>query len=150
MQVVDAINKLKSGIENNDEELIEEGFYLLTGERIVFPEFEDEVIDSGRTPIAPRPKVRDTDLDFTMNKKDIQSTTKKKNKFSPDMIPDEEAGFDLIDDNIIPTPRNRPAYKEVKVFCQDCSKTISINPQFQKDPYTCDLIRCGQTCPNLT
>jgi hypothetical protein len=104
--------------------------------------------------------IRDFDLDFTMNKSaakvpsnDESSLEQKKssafeNKFSPGLEIDDEEGYDKINDAVKPVARTRRAHKQSEVFCQDCKKTISVDPMFKKEPYYCDLIKLGQKCPN--
>jgi hypothetical protein len=162
MKLTEAINKLKSGIEEGDEELIEEGFYLLTGEKVVFPDEDPTMFSGGEYPhrITPPKPVTVTDQkaygtppsqeDFTMSKaRENPQPRQFVNKFNPEAIkPDKEPGEDLLNDNVVPVPRTRGEFKMATVVCQDCSKTIEVNPQFKKEPYTCDLIRLGQSCPN--
>lgn len=76
----------------------------------------------------------------------------KNNKFeemSDLQIDDEkEDWYDKINDNVAPSPRSREKYKPAKVHCEDCNKTIEVNPMFARTPYRCDLIKCGKKCPN--
>lgn len=161
MKLTEAINKIKAGIQDGDEELIEEGFYLLTGEKVVFPDEDPTMFAGGDYPhrITPPKPVTATDQkaygvppseDFTMSKARVNPEPRKfVNQFNPEIIkPDKEPGEELLNDNVAPTPRTRGEFKMTTVFCQDCKKTIDINPQFKKEPYHCDLIKCGQPCPN--
>ena len=50
MKLTEAINKLKAGIEECDDDLIEEGFFLLTGERVVFPDEDPSMFAGGAHP----------------------------------------------------------------------------------------------------
>lgn len=163
MKLTEAINKLKMGIQEGDDDLIEEGFFLLTGENITFPEEEDDPTmfrggkirdllfrndksDKPTTPVLLAQGVED----FTMNKGKKKPERKVfTNKFNPEIEPDKEEGAHLINDNVTPTPRTRGEFQMAKVHCQDCNKTIEVNPQFKKEPYNCDLIKCGQPCPNF-
>ena len=159
MRLTEAIKKLKNGIVNGDEDLIEQGFFLLTGENAIFPE-EDPQYSAKRAPTVSAEVVTKgenvfkghTSLkseDFTMNKEKVVAQTRNfVNNFNPNIKADKEEGDHLLNDNVAPTERTRGEFKMATVFCQDCSKTIEVNPQFKREPYNCDLIKCGQPCPN--
>lgn len=186
MKLLQGLIRLKSGIETNDRNAIEEAFVLITGEVAQFPagcsgscgsSTDKEVDQEGPEPelysiVPSQPDlaeyelkdisapIRDFDLDFTMNKSavkapsnDESSLEQKKssafeNEFSPDLEIDDEEGYDKVNDAVKPVARNRRAHKQAEVFCQDCKKTISVDPMFKKEPYYCDLIKLGQKCPN--
>jgi hypothetical protein len=160
MKLTEAIEKLKSGIVNGDEELIEEGFFLLTGETVIFPEEDGSQYSAERnTPMVAEVVTKDEKVfkghtslkseDFTMNKEKVVAQTRNfVNNFNPNIKADKEEGGHLLNDNVAPTQRTRGEFKMATVFCQDCSKTIEVNPQFKREPYNCDLIKCGQPCPN--
>lgn len=166
MKLTEAINKLKAGIEECDDDLIEEGFFLLTGERVVFPDEDPSMFAGGAHPhkmtpafplgIIPNKETTPTNMvqgvedDWSMIKS--KETPKRKaftNTFKPENVKvNDEEGAHLLDDNVVPVPRTRAEFKMATVHCQDCNKTIEVNPQFKKEPYHCDLIRLGQSCPN--
>tara|TARA_R110000824_G_scaffold103417_2_gene245658 strand:- start:9242 stop:9739 length:498 start_codon:yes stop_codon:yes gene_type:complete len=164
MKLTEAINKLKAGIQEGDDDLIEEGFFLLTGERVVFPDEDPSMFAGGQHPhkMTPPGPMTMTDKeppqvlmaqgqeDWSMNKD--KAAPKKRtfvNTFQPENVKvNDEEGAHLLDDNVVPVPRIRAEFKMASVHCQDCNKTIEVNPQFKKEPYHCDLIRLGQTCPN--
>ena len=151
MKLLQGLQKLKEGIETNNTGLIEEGYSLLTDEKISFPT-KSETVEKVSIPIetyTPEPEnVEILEMDFTMDK-DKTNAEKKEfvNKFDPGLDVDKEDGYDLINDNIKPTERTRKPHKNVKVFCQDCQKNIEVDPQFKKEPYFCDFIKLGQKCP---
>ena len=172
MKLTEALNILKKGIQEGDEELIEEGFYLLTGERVIFPDEDPTMFTGDEWPVRTTPtefkssksedpykepivKVEITENeDFTMNK-DRKPIRKREfvNNFNPELQPDKEKGEELINDNVAPVPRTRAAHKMTTVMCQDCNKNIEVNPSLishkKGEPYYCDLIKCGQPCPNI-
>lgn len=145
MRIVDAVNKLKSGIENGNLNEVEEAYTLLTGEKVTFPgpaSFKLKDI------LSPADSVSEPEPDFTMNKNKTESTKKEFiNKFDPGLDTDEEDGYDAINDNTKPVERKRKPHQDVSVFCQDCQKTITVNPQFKREPYFCEFIKLGQKCP---
>ena len=183
MKLTEAINTLKKGIQEGDEELIEEGFYLLTGERVIFPDEDPTMFTGGEYPHKLPPAFKDVppvnyfqepkaeimpDIlrcgkkdvemsraeDFTMNK-DKQPAKRREfvNNFNPELQPDKEQGAELINDDVAPTPRTRAAHQMTSVMCQDCHKNIELNPALishkKGEPYHCDLLKCGQPCPNI-
>jgi len=155
MRIVDAVNKLKSGIENGNLNEVEEAYTLLTGEKVTFPgpasfKLKDiispEITEAEKVSIGH--SVSEPEPDFTMNKNKTESTKKEFiNKFDPGLDTDEEDGYDAINDNIKPVERTRKPHQDVSVFCQDCQKTITVNPQFKREPYFCEFIKLGQKCP---
>jgi hypothetical protein len=159
MRLTQAINKIKLGIQEGDEELIEEGFFLLTGEKVLFPDEDYSVPDNNKESLSDTPKVihkstnradRADIEDFSMFKNKREQEKKKfVNNFNPEsVVIEKEPDEDLINDKVKPVPRTRAAFKMTTVFCQDCHKNIEINPKFKKEPYYCDFIKCGQKCPN--
>ena len=166
MRIVDAVNKLKSGIENGNLNEVEEAYTLLTGEKVTFPDDNDyssvtecPSVDScpgkcrGGVPQSEGVQITVADVqeepDFTMDKgrPDRKKLRKFENKFNPGLEADEEEGYDSIDDSVKPVARERKPHQKADVFCQDCRQTISVDPQFAKDPYYCDFVKLNQKCP---
>jgi hypothetical protein len=149
MKLLQALQKLKEGIETSNQSLIEESYILLTGEEISFP-----VVSTASVPIeetyTPEPEnVQLLDMEFAMNLNKVESEKKEfVNNFDPGLDEDKEDGYNTVDDDIKPVERKRKPYTDVEVFCQDCKKNITIHPQFKRDPYHCELIKLGEKCPN--
>ena len=101
------------------------------------------------------PQSKTENEDFTMKREEGAIKEKRVfiNNFNPNMSVDEEAGSELLNDNIKPVPRTRAEHKMISIFCHDCKKTIETNPKYltnkKGEPYHCDLIKCGQSCPNF-
>ena len=53
---------------------------------------------------------------------------------------DKPEGYDKINDDVSRSPRTRSGYKSATMACNDCGKTLDVNPIFKKDNYVCD--RC--------
>lgn len=94
---------------------------------------------------------------FMMKPERTTNTVKastKQNKFEKmmdiDLEDDEDGNYDLVNNNVKPTPRNREGFSMKTVFCQDCQKNIEVHPMFAKEPYSCDIVKCGKKCPNKT
>ena len=152
MKLLQGLQKLKKGIETNNTSLIEEGYFLLTGEKINFRD-DPETVEKVSVPIetyTPEPEnVQLLEPDFTMDKHKLQAEKKEfVNNFDPGLDTEAEEGYELVNDNVKPVERKRKPHKNVSVFCQDCQKNIEINPQFKREPYFCDFIKLGQKCPN--
>tara|TARA_Y100000004_G_scaffold152225_1_gene175309 strand:+ start:249 stop:710 length:462 start_codon:yes stop_codon:yes gene_type:complete len=152
MKLLQGLQKLKKGIETNNTSLIEEGYFLLTGEKINFRD-DPETVEKVSVPIeayTPEPEnVQLLEPDFTMDKHKLQAKKKEfVNNFDPGLDTEAEEGYELVNDNVKPVERKRKPHKNVSVFCQDCQKNIEINPQFKREPYFCDFIKLGQKCPN--
>ena len=165
MRIVDAVNKLKSGIETGNHRDVEEAYQLLTGEELHFPdptpcagtcggvdklkEIVESNGDNGELSVVDNFSTASSEPDFTMNPKrgNRRKIRKFENKFDPGTEADEEEGYDSIDDSVEPVARDRKPHKKVDVFCQDCKQTISVDPQFAKDPYRCDFVKLNQKCP---
>ena len=152
MKLLQGLQKLKKGIETNNTSLIEEGYFLLTGEKINFLD-EPETVEKVSVPTeayTPEPEnVQLLEPDFTMDKHKLQAKKKEfVNNFDPGLDTEAEEGYELVNDNVKPVERKRKPHKNVSVFCQDCQKNIEINPQFKREPYFCDFIKLGQKCPN--
>ena len=149
MKLLEALEKLKQGIQTNNQSLIEESYVLLTGEEISFP-----ALSRASTPIeetyTPEPEnVQLLDMEFAMDQNKTESEKKEfVNNFDPGLDGDREDGYNTINDNIEPVERARKPHKDVEVFCQDCKQNITIHPQFKRDPYHCELIKLGEKCPN--
>ena len=154
MRIVDAVNKLKSGIENGNLNEVEEAYTLLTGEKVTFPDDDYSSVTeypSAGVSVSISKSVVPKEPDFTMNNNKTESIKKEFiNKFDPGLDADEEDGYDTINDNVKPVERTRKPHKNVDVFCQDCKQTISVNPQFKREPYFCEFIKLGQKCPYQT
>ena len=152
MKLLQGLQKLKKGIETNNTSLIEEGYFLLTGEKINFLD-DPETVEKVSVPTetyTPEPEnVQLLEPDFTMDKHKVQAQKKEfVNNFDPGLDTEAEEGYELVNDNVKPVERKRKPHKNVSVFCQDCQKNIEINPQFKREPYFCDFIKLGQKCPN--
>ena len=152
MKLLQGLQKLKEGIETNNTSLIEEGYFLLTDEKISF-RYDPETVEKVSTPTetyTPEPEnVEILEMDFTMDKNKTNAEKKEfVNNFDPSLDTEAEEGYELINDNVKPVERKRKPHKNVSVFCQDCQKNIEINPQFKREPYFCDFIKLGQKCPN--
>lgn len=152
MKLLQGLQKLKEGIETNNTSLIEEGYFLLTDEKISF-RYDPETVEKVSIPIetyTPEPEnVEILEMDFTMDKNKTNAEKKEfVNNFDPSLDTEAEEGYELINDNVKPVERKRKPHKNVSVFCQDCQKNIEINPQFKREPYFCDFIKLGQKCPN--
>ena len=151
MKLLQGLQKLKKGIETNNTSLIEEGYFLLTDEKISFRD-EPETVEKVSTPTEPYiPEPENVQLlepDFTMDKHKLQAEKKEfVNNFDPGLDTEAEEGYELVNDNVKPVERKRKPHKNVSVFCQDCQKNIQVDPQFKKEPYFCDFIKLGQKCP---
>lgn len=162
MKLLQGLQKLKKCIETNNTSLIEEGYFLLTGEKISFRD-EPETVQKVSTPTETYTSEPENvqlfksiltdgvqiEPDFTMDKHKVQAEKKEfVNNFDPGLDTEVEEGYELINDNVKPVERKRKPHKNVSVFCQDCQKNIEINPQFKREPYFCDFIKLGQKCPN--
>ena len=151
MKLLQGLQKLKKGIETNNTSLIEEGYFLLTDEKISFRD-EAKTVEKVSTPTdsyIPEPEnVQLLEPDFTMDKHKLQAEKKEfVNNFDPGLDTEAEEGYELVNDNVKPVERKRKPHKNVSVFCQDCQKDIEVDPQFKKEPYFCDFIKLGQKCP---
>ena len=151
MKLLQGLQKLKKGIETNNTSLIEEGYFLLTDEKISFRD-EAKTVEKVSTPTetyTPEPEnVQLLEPDFTMDKHKLQAEKKEfVNNFDPGLDTEAEEGYELVNDNVKPVERKRKPHKNVSVFCQDCQKNIQVDPQFKKEPYFCDFIKLGQKCP---
>ena len=151
MKLLQGLQKLKKGIETNNTSLIEEGYFLLTDEKISFRD-EAKTVEKVSTPTdsyIPEPEnVQLLEPDFTMDKHKLQAEKKEfVNNFDPGLDTEAEEGYELVNDNVKPVERKRKPHKNVSVFCQDCQKNIQVDPQFKKEPYFCDFIKLGQKCP---
>jgi len=149
MKLLQALQKLKEGIETSNQSLIEESYVLLTGEEISFPAVSTASVPIEET-YTPEPEnVQILDMEFAMNENKTESEKKEfVNNFDPGLDEDKEDDYNTVDDNIKPVERKRKPHKDVEVFCQDCKKNITIHPQFKRDPYYCELIKLGEKCPN--
>jgi len=147
MRLLEAVQKLKEGIETDSKNLIEESYTLLTGEEVSFP---DQSSDPAPVSVRPEPEnVQILDMEFAMDKNKTNAEKKEfVNNFDPGIDEDKEDSYNTINDDIKPVERTRRPHKDVEVFCQDCKQNITIHPQFKRDPYYCDLIKLGQKCPN--
>ena len=135
----------------------------MTGEELKFPtsgsgkcssvdklvEIVESNSDNGELSVVDNFSTASSEPDFTMNPKreDKRKIRKFENKFNPDLEADEEEGYDSIDDSVKPVARERKPHQKADVFCQDCRQTISVDPQFAKDPYYCDFVKLNQKCP---
>lgn len=150
--LIQAIMKLKNGIESGNQAMIEDAYLQLSGESAKFP---SEAIEA-KAPVifSESPKLltveKGEDLDFRINKPKAKSrpaVAKRENRFKPDDTFEMPANYDKIDDNVKPSPRTREPFVETEVFCQDCQKTLKVHPSFAKNPYYCDFIKLGKPCP---
>jgi hypothetical protein len=171
MNLIEAITKLRDGIEKGDKNSLVEGFFLLTGERL------DDTIDKPLrqrvlfpdTEIEPEPEAKPEPVvepDFKMRPdkavaRGVPVKGNGQNKFDPRQysdVADEGAGID--DRAAPPTPRDRAPAQTAEVFCQDCKSTVKLSPAdarrilapgslySETRKYYCDLVKCGQKCPN--
>lgn len=69
------------------------------------------------------------------------------NKFVPPANHSLDPEMVGVNDNVTPTPRNRPKAEACTVFCQDCQQNITVAPMFKKDPYYCEYPRIKKPCP---
>lgn len=69
------------------------------------------------------------------------------NKFVPPTNHSIDPEMVGVNDNVTPTPRNRPKAEACTVFCQDCQQNITVAPMFKKDPYHCEYPRIKKPCP---
>ena len=161
--LMDAIDSLRLGIVTRKWSDVIRGFELLTGESL---SVESEVEATITTkPLILKGAFRDTP-DFSV-KKDGGKTAERRtkangtNRFKPGQYKiDEEPGAELLNDNVTPTPRERPRSEIYTVMCADCDKNIELSPfdaarVFAKGSlynetgeYRCDVIKCGKKCPN--
>jgi hypothetical protein len=86
------------------------------------------------------PKQKD---DFILKKENASKTPQfTHNKFEEMMglDVDKPEGYDKIDDSGPRSPRTRGGYKPATMQCEECKRSVDVNPIFKKDNYICD--RC--------
>ena len=81
MKLLQALQKLKEGIETSNQSLIEESYALLTGEEISFPDLSP-TLSRESTPIeetyTPEPEnVQLLDMEFAMDQNKTESEKKE-------------------------------------------------------------------------
>ena len=88
-------------------------------------------------------KQRDTDLDFTVNRKDSEVKTRmpvtereRFNSFVDDGTESKGEEFATPDAPI--TERRRPPTKKVSQTCSRCSKTFQVHPTHARERFVCD------------
>lgn len=141
-----AINLIEQGVELEEWKLVHAGLFLLQSE----DRPAKQLPQSSKLKKSPKPQTetqqqsRDS-LDFTVNKKKKGRSERVvgKNKFE-DMvnnikIEEDPAEYEAINDNIKPTPRKRPKYKDIKVTCIECDEMKNVNPALvlDKNSFTC-------------
>lgn len=149
--LMDAIDNLRRGIDTRKWADVIRGFEILTGENYS---------------VETQPQASRDSTDFTIKKgppkkDERRAKSNGTNRFKSDQYKiDEEPGAELINDNVTPTPRERPPAKTHVVMCSDCNKDIELSTfdaarVFAKGSlynetgeYRCDVIKCGKKCPN--
>ena len=137
------IDKIKSGIESNDMELVSEGFEDLTGEKVstvheevvieeeASQEESDEFITSTRS-LEPRKNSR-------IARAESLTMGERENTFVDN---GSEASEDLeIDKKLAikaPVERKRKAFKKISITCASCKKDFEIHPTLVRENYKCD------------
>jgi hypothetical protein len=88
-------------------------------------------------------KLRDQDLDFTINRTDNEvktrmpvTETKRFNSFTDNGT--EAKGEEFKTPDIEPTERRRPAVKKVVQKCSKCERSVEVHPTHARDWFTCD------------
>ena len=139
----ESLGLIRKGILENDMKIVSSGFKLLTGE-----ELSAEPV-SKNTPVPkPAPQKREDISDFIASSKktgEDKFQTKepihigeRPNLFEDDGNAIEEAGAELLNDQIDPTPRDRPHANKVSVTCEACNKTEQVPPVLHRDRYICN------------
>jgi hypothetical protein len=141
------IEKIKSGIQQEDMNLVSEGFYDLTGERVSREEVEvqDPLL---KQVVAPDAQA-DTE-DFITSTRSSGKPSKY-SRAEPLEIRDRENSFvddgteateDRELDKILavkpPVQRNRRAFKKISIQCSSCNKEFQISPSLARENYKCD------------
>lgn len=141
------IEKIKSGIEKEDMDLVSEGFYDLTGEIVS----REEAIDT------QDPLLKQVVSDSSSDAEDFITSTRssgKPSKYSraePLEIRDRENSFvddgteaseDRELDKILavkpPVERTRQPFKKTSIQCSTCNKDFKISPSLVRENYKCD------------
>jgi hypothetical protein len=149
------INNLKTAIDEKDWSKVVEFYRMLAGT------FESPVVE-GTMPVKASGRLAESD--FSMRRtvasqtptkaqkapeppKTKRASKKKKAANTKIEFVDtgervEEAGADLINDNVTPSPRTRKPFQTVSMACIVCKKTEDMHPLFKRDAevYKCD--RC--------
>ena len=150
------ISNLKLAIDRKDWGLVVEFYQMLTGtleppvvEKVIAPvkasgRLAEPDFSMRRTTPSPSPaaahQVADLPKAKRASKKKKVANTKIEFVDTGEKV--EEAGADLINDNVALSPRTRKPFQTIKMACIVCKKTEDINPLFKKDAevYKCD--RC--------
>ena len=126
-------------------EMLESAKSLLQAAKDIVDSDKDPVIETkpvkkkrGRPPKKKAPPKED----FKVNKSTSKTPKFTHNKFEEMMglDVDKPEGYDKINDDVSRSPRTRSGYKSATMACNDCGKTLDVNPIFKKDNYVCD--RC--------
>jgi len=90
----------------------------------------------------PKKKSEPLKQDFTVQQAESKTPVFAHNKFEEMMglDVDKPDGYDKINDDITRSPRTRGGYKPATMICNECGKSLDVNPIFKKDNYVCD--RC--------
>lgn len=147
------IGLIREGIENDDMNLVAEGFCLLTGEKNVLKE-TDKPIDNNTQNKPEKESVTENSgmEDFIAPTRSEDSTGgrarsepihlgDRENQWTDDgSIPSEDEN-NLINDSIKPpVPRIRKKAVKAEVVCNKCGRSYRISPSLKRDFYVCE--RC--------
>ncbi len=86
---------------------------------------------------------RDTDLDFTVSRKDSEERTRmpvtERERFNSFIDDGSEAkGEEFSTPDTPPTERRRPPAKKVTQTCSRCGKTFEVHPTHARERFVCD------------
>ena len=150
------INNLKTAIDTKDWSKVVEFYRMLAGTfeppaveeavplvrasgRLIEPDFSMRRTVPSRTAAKAQQAPEPPKAKRVSKKKKAANTTIE---FVDTGEKVEEAGADLINDNVVPSPRTRKPFKTIKMACIVCKKTEDMHPLFKRDAevYKCD--RC--------
>jgi hypothetical protein len=149
------INNLKTAIDEKDWSKVVEFYRMLTGTfestavegtmpvrasgRLAEPDFSMRRTVASQTPTKAQ-KAPEPPKAKRASKKKKAANTKIEFVDTGERV--EEAGADLINDNVTPSPRTRKPFQTVSMACIVCKKTEDMHPLFKRDAevYKCD--RC--------
>lgn len=142
MSLIQALSKIKAGIENGDMQLVADGYEILSGDKVVVKENFDMIVEE--KPKKGRPKKNVTTL-VTTNKVDqiLLGRDKKPNKFT-------DNGELFVEDKIIDAKlhikspvKRRPPAQILQLSCQECGKQYELSSEL----YVKDARKlCGKCC----
>ena len=139
----ESLELIREGILSNDMNSVVKGFNLLTGEEL-------SVVSASENVDAPKPppSTKEDPSEFTASSKkegkdkfqtkEAIHIGERPNLFEDDGSSIEEAGAELLNDKIEPTPRSRPRSNKISVTCESCKKTDEVAPILHRERYICN------------